>query len=276
VHFPADQTCCGQPAHSSGFPEQTRAVALAQLRLFPEPWPVIVPSGSCAGMMRHHYPKIFADDPSCWAEARALADRIFELSEFLLNVAKDPADADQGAPARVALHTSCAARREMGTHVHARALLGQLPAVEVAMHGHESECCGFGGTFSLKHPSISSAMAGDKVDALKETGARPFSRLTAVACSTSTTPCRSAGIPCRDSIWRLSLAAHGRRRRAAMSARDNILQRLRAAPQGTPPLAPTCVLSISRAAPARQSAPAPRASNFSARRWPSGTARSSG
>jgi L-lactate dehydrogenase complex protein LldE len=75
---------------------------------------------------------------------------------------------------RVALHTSCAARREMGTHVHARALLGQLPAVEVAMHGHESECCGFGGTFSLKHPSISSAMASDKVDALKETGAQTF------------------------------------------------------------------------------------------------------
>jgi L-lactate dehydrogenase complex protein LldE len=173
VQFPADQTCCGQPAHSSGFPEQTRAVALAQLRLFPEPWPVIVPSGSCAGMMRHHYPKIFADDPRLLGEARALSDRIFELSEFLLNVARIRL-ADQGAPVRVALHTSCAARREMGTHVHARALLGQLPAVEVAMHGHESECCGFGGTFSLKHPSISSAMASDKVDALKETGARTF------------------------------------------------------------------------------------------------------
>ena len=173
VLFPADQTCCGQPAHSSGFPEQARAVAQAQLQLFPEAWPVIVPSGSCAGTMRHHYPEMFADDPRLKAEATALAERVFELSEFLVHVAKVSL-ADQGVPARVALHTSCAARREMGTHEHGRALLAQLGAVEVVMHEHESECCGFGGTFSLKHPAISSAMAGDKVDALKETGAETF------------------------------------------------------------------------------------------------------
>ncbi|HNC53005.1 MAG TPA: (Fe-S)-binding protein [Accumulibacter sp.] len=173
VHFPPDQTCCGQPAHSSGFPAQTRAVALAQLRLFPEPWPVIVPSGSCAGMMRHHYPKIFADDPRLLVEATALAERVYELSEFLSQVVRIRL-IDHGEPTRVALHTSCAARREMGTHVHARTLLDQLPGVEVAVHAHESECCGFGGTFSLKHPPISSAMAGDKVDAIKETGAQTF------------------------------------------------------------------------------------------------------
>ncbi|WP_300452209.1 (Fe-S)-binding protein [Accumulibacter sp.] len=173
VLFPADQTCCGQPAHSSGFPEQTRAVALAQLRLFPEPWPVIVPSGSCAGMMRHHYPKIFADEPRLLAEAMALAERIFELSEFLVHVAKVSLS-DRGASVCVALHTSCAARREMATHLHARALLAQLPGVDVSLHEHESECCGFGGTFSLKHPAISSAMAADKVEALKETGAETF------------------------------------------------------------------------------------------------------
>ncbi|WP_291995484.1 (Fe-S)-binding protein [Candidatus Accumulibacter sp. ACC003] len=173
VHFPADQTCCGQPAHSSGFPEQARAVALAQLRLFPEPWPVIVPSGSCAGTMRHHYPEMFADDPQLHAEVSALAERVFELSEFLVHVARVELS-DRGAPTRVALHTSCAARREMGTLEHGRSLLAQLAAVEVVMHEHESECCGFGGTFSLKHPAISSAMAGDKVDALRETGARSF------------------------------------------------------------------------------------------------------
>jgi L-lactate dehydrogenase complex protein LldE len=78
---------------------------------------VIVPSGSCAGTMRHHYPKMFADDPRLQAEAKALAERVFELSEFLVHVAKVSLT-DQGAPARVALHTSCAARREMGTHEH--------------------------------------------------------------------------------------------------------------------------------------------------------------
>ena len=173
VHFPADQTCCGQPAHSSGFPDQARAVAQAQFTLFPEPWPIIVPSGSCAGTMRHHYPELFADDPRLLAQAQALADRVYELSEFLVKVVKIELR-DRGTPMRIALHTSCAARREMGTHLHGRALIDQLSGVELAVHAHESECCGFGGTFSLKHPAISSAMAGDKVDSIKETAAEAF------------------------------------------------------------------------------------------------------
>ena len=98
VLFPADQTCCGQPAHSSGFPEQARAVALAQFRLFPEAWPVIVPSGSCAGTMRRHYPAMFADDPRLLAEATALAERVFEFSEFLVHVARVTLG-DRGGPA---------------------------------------------------------------------------------------------------------------------------------------------------------------------------------
>lgn len=170
VIYPADQTCCGQPAHSSGFPEQSRAVALAQLALFPEPWPVVVPSGSCAGMMRQHYPDLFADDAQLLAQARALAERVFELSEFLVHVARVRLT-DLGPATRVAVHTSCAARRQMGTHAHAGTLLAQLSRVEVAVHEHEAECCGFGGTFSLKHPAISAAMAADKVEAIAQTGA---------------------------------------------------------------------------------------------------------
>jgi len=173
VHFQENQTCCGQPAYSSGYADEARAVALTQMQLFPEDWPVVIPSGSCAGMMRHHYPKLFADDPLRKAQAEALSGRVFELSEFLLKVLKVQWK-DSGKPATVTLHTSCSARREMVTHEHARALLAQLPGVTVLTQSHESECCGFGGTFSLKHPSISSAMAGDKVDALKETGAEGF------------------------------------------------------------------------------------------------------
>lgn len=173
VHFPEDQTCCGQPAYTSGFADEARAVALTQMQLFPNDWPVVIPSGSCAGIVRHHYPKLFADDPPLKAQAEALAERVFELSEFLLNVLKVQWQ-DTGRPTTVTLHTSCAARREMGTHEHARALLAQLGNVHVALQPHEPECCGFGGTFSLKHPSISSAMAGDKADALKETGAEAF------------------------------------------------------------------------------------------------------
>lgn len=173
VHFPEDQTCCGQPAYTSGYPEEARRVARRQLDLFPEPWPVVLPSGSCAGMMRHHYPRLFADDPILKAQAEALAERVFELSEFLVHVARVTLQ-DRGAQETVALHTSCSARREMGTQVTGAELLAQLCKVKLKVQDHESECCGFGGTFSLKHPDISSAMAADKLAALKATGAQGF------------------------------------------------------------------------------------------------------
>lgn len=170
VEFPLDQTCCGQPAYSSGYPEQARAVARLQLDLFPEDWPIVVPSGSCAGMMRHHYPKLFADDPVLLAKAEALSARIFEFSEFLVHVLGFNRP-DLGAPCTVAVHTSCSARREMGTHTTGRALVSQLSNVKLTQHDHESECCGFGGTFSVRHPEISAAMVSDKVASLKASGA---------------------------------------------------------------------------------------------------------
>ncbi|WP_035883006.1 (Fe-S)-binding protein [Cupriavidus metallidurans] len=175
VHFPRGQSCCGQPAYSSGNPEQARKVARAQLDLFREPWPIIVPSGSCAGMMRHHWPTLFADDPSdpeAAALARDIAARVYELAEFLLNVLHVRFDATPAnAPhERVVLHTSCAARREMGTRSHGVALVDALPGVTRVEHERESECCGFGGTFSLKHADISGAMVRDKVASACATG----------------------------------------------------------------------------------------------------------
>lgn len=170
VHFPANQTCCGQPAYTSGFHDEARSVAKRQLDLFPEPWPVVVPSGSCAGMMKHHYPTLFANDPAWKAKAEDLSSRIVELTDFLLNTLGLQLQ-DQGSPTTVVLHTSCSARREMGVHITGRALLGQLANVTIAQQDHEAECCGFGGTFSVKHPEISGAMVKDKVDALKATGA---------------------------------------------------------------------------------------------------------
>ncbi|OHV97093.1 oxidoreductase [Janthinobacterium lividum] len=173
VHYPRGQSCCGQPAYSSGNPEQARAVARAQLDLFAQPWPVIVPSGSCAGMMRHHWPQLFQDDPVAGPKAVELAERVYELSEFLVCVLKldlaglaDPGQADES----VVLHTSCGARREMGTRLHGVALVDALPGVTRIEHQRESECCGFGGTFSLKHPDISGAMVSDKIASACATG----------------------------------------------------------------------------------------------------------
>lgn len=170
VHFPEEQTCCGQPAFTSGFPDEARKVAAHQLTLFPENWPVVVPSGSCAGMMKHHYPTLFAADPVRKAQAEALSARIYEFTDFLVNVLGfEPQD--KGAECTVVLHTSCSARREMGVHLTGRKLLDGMKGVNVAEQDHESECCGFGGTFSVKQPEISAAMVEDKLKALKASGA---------------------------------------------------------------------------------------------------------
>ncbi len=169
VLYPPEQTCCGQPAWNSGYREQARQVARTQLDCLAEPIPVVVPSGSCAGMLRHHYPELFRGDTD-QARARGLADRVFELTEFLVRVLRIRLR-DLGPPLRVALHTSCSARREMGVAGDHLALLGQLDNVELVEPEHKEECCGFGGTFAVKHPEISATMVHDKAEALAATGA---------------------------------------------------------------------------------------------------------
>ncbi|WOH38115.1 (Fe-S)-binding protein [Thalassotalea fonticola] len=157
VIYPQGQTCCGQPAYNSGYQDEAKAVALAQVAQFPKNIPIVIISGSCGGMMRHHYPDLLKDE----AGITEFCDRIFEFTEFLVHVLKIKLD-DKGEPEKVALHTSCAARREMGVHITGRALIDQLDNVELINHNYESECCGFGGTFSVKHGDISGAMVKDK------------------------------------------------------------------------------------------------------------------
>lgn len=174
VAFPTAQTCCGQPAYTTGFPKDARAVARAQLDLFPEPWPIVVPSGSCAGMIRHHWPRLFEDDALLAARANDIAGRVVEFTDFIVGLdGLDLAEARE-LPATVCLHTSCSARREMDTLRSGRQALASLPGVELVAHDHEAECCGFGGTFSVKHAGISAAMAADKLDAILATGCSTF------------------------------------------------------------------------------------------------------
>lgn len=170
VHFPEQQTCCGQPAYNSGYPDEARAVALQQLGLFPEPWPIVVPSGSCAAMMRIHYPKLFADNPTLLAQTQSLALRIFELTEFLVHVVKFK-QPDFGNACTVALHTSCHARREMGSHETSTALLESLTQLNLVKQARAEECCGFGGTFAIRYPEISESIVSDKVESIRATGA---------------------------------------------------------------------------------------------------------
>jgi L-lactate dehydrogenase complex protein LldE len=170
VLFPRSQSCCGQPAFNSGFPDEARQVARRQLNTFNRDYPIVVPSGSCAGMMKHHYPELFAGDRD---EERALrfSGRVFELGQFLTDVLKIRLT-DHGNPLKVTWHSSCHAMREMGVIKNAKALLAQLANVQLTQLEREYECCGFGGTFAVKHPLISSAMVRDKIDDIVQTGAK--------------------------------------------------------------------------------------------------------
>lgn len=169
VGFPQAQSCCGQPAYNAGFDDQARRVARAQLDALAGDEPIVVPSASCAGMLRHEYPRLFAGTAD-EARARQVAGRVVELCDALYRVlgARWP---DRGPPVRVALHQSCSARRAMDVAAPARALLDALTEVEVIEPERASECCGFGGTFALKQPDISAAMTADKAEALLATGA---------------------------------------------------------------------------------------------------------
>jgi L-lactate dehydrogenase complex protein LldE len=173
VVFPPAQSCCGQPAYTSGYSDEARRVARAQLGLFAQPWPIVVPSGSCAAMVAHHWPRLFADDALLGERAHAIAGRVVEWSEFARDTLglAEPTPRSSAPPVKVALHTSCHGRHELGTHRPSEALLRALPGVEVVAPARVDECCGFGGTFSARHPAISGAMVGDKLDAVRDCGA---------------------------------------------------------------------------------------------------------
>jgi len=132
----------------------------------------VVMMGSCAGMVHKEYPKLFAGQPE-EAAAIALAARSYEFSEFMVNVLQleqQLAQAEDQSPLTVALHTSCSARRGMGVAAEHKALVENLPGVQVVEPERVAECCGFGGTFAVKQGDISAAMAADKASAIAATG----------------------------------------------------------------------------------------------------------
>ncbi|WP_430462165.1 (Fe-S)-binding protein [Thalassolituus sp. LLYu03] len=181
VIFPQSQTCCGQPAYNSGYDDEARSVARVQLQAFAADIPVVVMMGSCAGMVHKEYPALFAGQPE-QADAEALAARTYEFSEFLVNVLhieQQLSDAADQSALRVALHTSCSARRGMGVAAEHKALVENLPGVQLVEPERVAECCGFGGTFAVKQPAISAAMAADKASAIAATNCK---RLVSADC----------------------------------------------------------------------------------------------
>ena len=163
VHVPRTQTCCGQPGWNSGARASTRALAEKLIEEF-EPFDyVVAPSGSCAGMVTTHYRDLFPGEGAWLSRVEALAAKTWELTDFLVNVARVeslPGDF-RGA---VTYHDSCSGLRELGVKAQPRALLAKLPGVELREMQDCETCCGFGGTFSIKFGDVSAAMADAKCE----------------------------------------------------------------------------------------------------------------
>ncbi len=170
VEVPRNQTCCGQPAYNSGDRATTREIAAGILTAFAAYDYVVVPSGSCAGMLSRHLPHLFDDDPNRRAGANALAEKTFELTAFLRDVMHFTPPA---APLRVTAtyHDSCAGLRELGVKTQPRELLAAVPGLTLTEMADPELCCGFGGTFCVKYPEISTKMVTDKTADIKSTSA---------------------------------------------------------------------------------------------------------
>lgn len=170
VSVPSAQTCCGQPAYNGGDRADARKLArrvIAQFEAFDY---VVVPSGSCGGMLRCHYPGLFDDDPPMARRARAVAEKTWELVSFLTDVC-GMATAVSEFRGKVTYHDACTGLRELGIQRQPRQLLSTLPGVELVEHEIAETCCGFGGTFCVKYPEISVAMADAKIESIARTGA---------------------------------------------------------------------------------------------------------
>ena len=174
VVYPEGQTCCGQPAFNSGFFDEARGVARHFLDVFEgESFDYVVcPSGSCTTMVSHYYPFLMEDRPGERERAEALGGRVRELSDFLVNVlGANAADLGAGYEGRAVFHTGCHQRRELGVLREPKELLGRVEGLEIVEWENEELCCGFGGTFAVKMPDVSTAMADEKIKALEASGA---------------------------------------------------------------------------------------------------------
>ncbi len=170
VDFPRDQTCCGLPLFNSGYHREAERVARRTLPLFAASEYVVVPSGSCAWMVKKEYPGLFQDEPALRQEAEALASRTYELSQFLIKVlglSRVPTTF-RGS---VTYHDSCHLLRGLGESQSARTLLSNLEGVKFVELPGADECCGFGGSFSVRLPEISTSILAKKIANIEKTGA---------------------------------------------------------------------------------------------------------
>jgi L-lactate dehydrogenase complex protein LldE len=166
VEFREEQTCCAQPAFNSGYRNEARTVAEHFLKTFEDAECIVVPSGSCCTMISHHFAELFPGD----TRVHALEPRVFEFSQFLVDELKVE-DLGASFDGVVTYHDSCHALRELKVKKGPRALLQNVRGLKLVEMETAEECCGFGGTFSVKFPDISGGMVRGKIDAIQQTGA---------------------------------------------------------------------------------------------------------
>jgi L-lactate dehydrogenase complex protein LldE len=164
------QTCCGQPAYNSGDRGTTRDLAMRMIETFRGYDYVVAPSGSCAGMIRTHYPELFADDPNWLPKAHALGARTYELTAFLVDVL-GVTGVDAAFDGVVTYHDACSGLRELGVRAQPRTLLRSVDGLELVELDDSDVCCGFGGTFAVKYADISAAIVTDKARHVVASGA---------------------------------------------------------------------------------------------------------
>jgi len=170
VVVPQAQTCCGQPGYNAGDRQAAQALARKVLREFKDCDYVVVPSGSCSGTIKAHYPELLAEFPELCADVEWLIARTYELTDFLVNVLK--VDSVPGTfRGTVTYHDACSGLREMGVKQQPRSLLARVPGLALKEMVTPEQCCGFGGTFAVKYGDISARIADQKCDDIAATGA---------------------------------------------------------------------------------------------------------
>jgi L-lactate dehydrogenase complex protein LldE len=170
VEVPTAQTCCGQPAYNSGDKADAEALARQTIAALESYEYVVAPSGSCAGMLKLHYPQLLAHDPDWSERAAAFAAKVHELVSFLVDV-RGLASVDAAFAGRATYHDSCSGLRELGIKEQPRKLLASVRGLELVELTDAEVCCGFGGTFSVKYPDISNAIVERKTEHIAATGA---------------------------------------------------------------------------------------------------------
>ena len=181
VEFIESQTCCGQPAFNTGYWKEARPLALKFLDEYGEKPYIVMPSGSCASMVKVFYEELFQNDAETLRRVHDIGPKVYELSEFLadvIGVNNLPARNKSGR--KVTYHEACHLRRELGAVTQARSIINTVPGMDIVEMEQAEVCCGFGGTFAVKYPEISGAMLQDKIDNIRDSEAD-----TVVACDST-------------------------------------------------------------------------------------------